>query len=105
MIWDPALTGLPFKNIPKKYLPKLEKQKISFYNLHTPLDKNGDFSTSTSLAKILEIEPKQEFFNYFGVKVGIIGTTVNKKVSSIAKTLQKVIGHQVKVWKYGIRNL
>ena len=101
MIWDPALTGLPFKNIPKKYLPKLEKQKISFYNLHTPLDKNGDYSTSTSLAKVLEIEPKQEFFNYFGVKVGIIGTTFNKKVFSIAKTLQKVVGHQVKVWKYG----
>lgn len=101
MIWDPAITGLPFKNIPKKYLPKLEEQKISFYNLHTPLDKNGDFSTSTSLAKVLKIEPKQEFFNYFGVKVGIIGKTFNKKVSSIAKTLQKVVGHQVKVWKYG----
>jgi putative NIF3 family GTP cyclohydrolase 1 type 2 len=101
MIWDPVITGLPFKNIPKKYLPKLEEQKISFYNLHTPLDKNGDFSTSTSLAKVLKIEPKQEFFNYFGVKVGIIGRTFNKKVSSIAKTLQKVVGHQVRVWKYG----
>jgi putative NIF3 family GTP cyclohydrolase 1 type 2 len=101
MIWDPTLSGLPFKNIPKQYLPKLEKQKISIYNLHTPLDKNGGYSTSISLAKALEIKPKQEFFNYYGVKVGIIGKTSENKASSIAKILQTVVGHQVKLWKYG----
>jgi putative NIF3 family GTP cyclohydrolase 1 type 2 len=101
MIWDPTLTGFPFKNIPKHYLPKLEKQKISFYNLHIPLDKNGDYSTSISLAKVLDIEPKQEFFNYYGAKVGIIGKTVENKASSIAENLQRVVAHQVKLWKYG----
>ena len=31
MIWDPRITGYPFKPIPSRYYSELRKRKISFY--------------------------------------------------------------------------
>ncbi len=62
-----------FTDINPELLPKLKAQGISVYTLHVPLDKNGKYSTSVSLAKALGVKPSEEFFEYYGVKVGVIG--------------------------------
>ena len=101
MIWDRSLEGLPFRNIPANYLEILKEHRISMYTIHVPLDRNGPFSTTVSLARALEIETEGEFFDYFGSKVGVIGKIDCSLTSEIAEKIEKAVGHQVKVYRNG----
>ena len=101
MIWDTSHCGFPFRNISTEYLEKLRERKISHYSIHVPLDRNGPYSTTVSLARNLEIETKREFFDYFDVKVGIIGKTHCKSLSEMSEKVKDLVCHQVKVWSYG----
>jgi len=66
-----------------------------------PLDKNGPYSTTVSLARALEIETEREFFEYHGVKVGIIGKTECKSVFELSGRVKETVGHLLKIWAYG----
>jgi putative NIF3 family GTP cyclohydrolase 1 type 2 len=101
MGYDPTLEDFPFYNIPVKYLKELKKRRISFYVLHIPLDKNGIYSTSMSLATALQLPVESEFCEYLGCKVGIICRTDFTKVTDFALHVKKVVGHEVKVRQYG----
>ncbi|MHA1864476.1 MAG: Nif3-like dinuclear metal center hexameric protein [Candidatus Thorarchaeota archaeon] len=101
MIWDSSSGGFPFRNIPTKYLEVLEEKNISLYTIHVPLDKNGPYSTTASLARALEIETEREFFEYHGVKVGIIGKTECKSVFELSGRVKETVGHLLKIWAYG----
>ena len=61
MGYDPTLEGFPFYDVPEEILEKLKQQRISFYVLHSPLDKNGEYSTSVNLARSLGIQIVDEF--------------------------------------------
>ncbi len=100
MIWDIRNTPV-FLDINLKLLPKLKEQKISIYTIHVPLDKNGEYSTTINLAKALEITPEGEFYEYYGVKVGIYGKTDLKTPEELADKLSSRVGHKTKLWKYG----
>jgi len=101
MIWDSSSGGFPFRNIPTKYMEILEEKNISLYTIHVPLDKNGPYSTTVSLARALEIKTESEFFEYHGVKVGIIGKTECKSVFELSERVKETVGHLLKIWVYG----
>jgi len=101
MIWDSSSGGFPFRNIPTKYMEVLEEKNISLYTIHVPLDKNGPYSTTVSLARALEIKTESEFFEYHGVKVGIIGKTECKSVFELSGRVKETVGHLLKIWAYG----
>jgi len=101
MIWDQRTGGFPFRNIPREYLERLKQQAISYYAIHVPLDRNGPYSTAVSLARALKIETESEFFDYYGVNVGIMGSTKCKTVSEMAEQIKALVGHRVKIWSYG----
>ncbi|KXH77066.1 MAG: hypothetical protein AM326_05900 [Candidatus Thorarchaeota archaeon SMTZ-45] len=101
MIWDHSTGNFPFKNIPRDYLERLREQAIAHYCIHVPLDRNGPYSTTASFVKAVGIETEREFFDYHGVKVGIIGRTEYKTVSEIAGKIENLVGHRLKVWNYG----
>jgi putative NIF3 family GTP cyclohydrolase 1 type 2 len=101
MIWDTSTAGYPFRNIPKKYLEELRDREISYYAIHVPLDRNGPYSTTVSLARAFEVDHEKEFFDYFGVQVGVIGKTKHKSFSELSDFVEKKVGHQVKRWTYG----
>ncbi len=102
MIWDATLPGSPFKNISPELLAKMKDKNISLYNLHVPLDKNGEYSTTVSLARALGIPQDEEFCEYFGVKCGVIGKTNFKTINELAEKVEKTVGHQIKIFNYGI---
>ncbi|MFX1481154.1 MAG: Nif3-like dinuclear metal center hexameric protein, partial [Promethearchaeota archaeon] len=77
------------------------QNKISIYTIHVPLDKNGEYSTGTNLARVLEIAIEGEFYEYFGVMVGVYGKTDLNRPEELADKLSSVIGHKSKLWKYG----
>ena len=71
------------------------------YNLHVPLDNFGKYSTANTLARAIEVKVETQFAPYFGAMCGIIGTVGTDKVSDLKKTLEKAVGHKVKLYKYG----
>ena len=91
----------PFVNLNVDLLKKFKENKISIYTLHTPLDRNGEYSTSVNFARVLDLTQVGEFAEYFGFLSGIIGKTDCKNISEMAKRFEKAVGHKVKVWKYG----
>jgi putative NIF3 family GTP cyclohydrolase 1 type 2 len=101
VIWDSSTGGFPFRKIPGEYLEKLSERAISLYSIHAPLDKNGPYSVSTSLAKAINVKTESEFFEYEGVLVGIIGSTDCKTVPEMTKQVEDAVGHHVKTWEYG----
>ncbi|KKK43549.1 hypothetical protein LCGC14_2006960 [marine sediment metagenome] len=100
MTWDIRNISV-FQNIDRELLRKLKHKKISIYTLHVPLDKNGKYGTTSNLAKALEIAPEGEFYEYFGVRVGVIGRTELNTPEELANKLSTVVGHKTKLWKYG----
>ncbi len=98
MIWDTSLEGFPFRNIPARYLDVLKENRISLYTIHVPLDRNGAYSTTVSLARALEIETDREFFDYFGSKVGVIGKTECTSYFELSGKVKEVVGHLPKIY-------
>jgi putative NIF3 family GTP cyclohydrolase 1 type 2 len=101
MGYDPTLEGFPFYNISIDYLKELKEKRISFYVLHIPLDKNGTYSTSMNLAKVLQLQVIDEFCEYLGTKVGVICETDFTKLADLALHVRNIIGHDIKVRQYG----
>ncbi|MBU5438709.1 Nif3-like dinuclear metal center hexameric protein [Tissierella sp. MSJ-40] len=101
MGYDGRVDGFPFYNIPKDYLKQMKEKRISFYVLHLPLDKNGEYSTSINLAEALNLEIVDEFCEVEGVKVGIICRVKFKYVDEFCKHIEGILGHKVKFRNYG----
>ena len=107
MCYDPTSEGFPFYDIPQDYLSKLKQHCISLYVLHSPLDKNSEYSTSVSLANNLKINIIDEFCEYEGVKVGVVCKTNIKTSTGLSEHIRSIVGHEVKLTRNGdnfIRN-
>jgi putative NIF3 family GTP cyclohydrolase 1 type 2 len=104
MVWD--IRRVPvFANISQKYLKEFKRRSISIYTLHVPLDRNQKYSTATTFAKALGLVKKGEFYDYFGVKVGIVGSTNLKTLEELVDRTALIVGHDIKKWKYGDENI
>lgn len=104
MIWNASVSPV-FKSIPKDFLKKMNEKRISLYNLHAPLDKNGPYSTSMCWAKALDIIPTGDFGEYQGVMVGVVGKTNYRTIEELAEKAELVVGHKVKIWSYGLNEI
>ncbi len=100
MSWDITKKEV-FTSISNKDLEIFKKRRISVYNLHVPLDNFGKYSTANTLARAIEVKIETQFAPYFGAMCGIIGTVDTDKISDLKKTLEKAVGHKVKLYKYG----
>lgn len=69
--------------------------------LHAPLDKNGEYSTSVSLANALKLKITEEFCNYQGFNVGVMCTTQIKTTAELRDYIRPIIGHEIKLRAYG----
>ena len=98
--WD--ITKPPvFTNIPVDDMKELQKRKISMYNLHTPLDAVGEYSTGVTLAHALGIRITGEFDEYHGVNVGVLGTVNCTTIPQLKAQFEEVVGHEVALYPYG----
>jgi len=100
-IWDIRKAPKIFQPMDKKLLQQFKDQKISIYNLHTPLDNFSEYSTSATLAKALGIKVEKPFAPYFGALCGVLGKTNLATVQSLRRKFQKTIGHKVSLYSYG----
>lgn len=100
-VWDIRKAPEIFQQMDKKLLQQFKEKKISIYNLHVPLDNYGDYSTSVTLAKALDIKPIKSFAPYFGSMCGIFGSTDLARIQDLRKKFQKAVGHKVSLYEYG----
>ncbi len=101
LVWDIRNTPRVFLDMNPVLLEKFKQRQISIYTLHSPLDKNGEYSTTTNLTKAIGIALEKEFFEYYGVLVGIFGRTEFKTVQELSRKVSKVVDHKIKLWQYG----
>lgn len=101
MGYDGSNSSMPFYNIPESYLDEMKEKSISLYVLHIPLDKNGEHSTSVTLANALGLRIIGDFCEYEGFKVGTVCKTDFKNVYEFTDYAQRVLGHEVKLRGYG----
>lgn len=101
MGYDPMKEEFPFYNIPVDCLRRMKEQRISLYVMHIPLDCNGPYSTSISLASALELPVVDEFCKYLGCKVGVLCKSSFLNVTDFASHVERIVDHKVKLWPYG----
>ena len=99
-IWD-SRRAKPFYQMDKELLAKLRENRVSIYNLHVPLDNFSEYSTSKTLADVLDIEIEKPFKEYCGALSGVIGKTNCKTVEELHDKFSKVLGHDTSLYLYG----
>jgi len=100
-IWDIRTAPKVFQPMNRQLLEQFRERKIAIYNLHVPLDDYGEYATSVTLAKALDITPEQPFGLYFGALAGVFGKTKMKTVEELRKKFEEVIGHKTSLYQYG----
>lgn len=103
-IWD-IRRKKPFYQMDKELVEKFRDNRISIYILHVPLDNFGEYSTSKTLADILDIEVEKPFKEYCGALSGIIGKTKCRSVEELHNKFSKVLGHNTSLYLYGNNNI
>ena len=99
-IWDIRRLK-PFYQMDKELLEKFKENRISIYNLHVPLDNFSEYSTSKTLADVLDIEIEKPFKEYCGALSGVIGKTKCKSIEELHDKFSKVLGHDTSLYLYG----
>ncbi len=100
-IWDIRKAPDVFHNMDVKLLEKFKERNIAIYNLHVPLDNYGEYSTSVSLAKALNVKIETAFALYFGALCGVFGYTKAKDLTQLRMIFENAVKHEVKLYKYG----
>jgi len=100
-IWDIRKAPGVWQQMDRNLLEQFKERRISIYNLHVPLDNYGEYSTSVSLAKVLEIEIKKPFAPYFGALCGVFGKTKFFTVRELKEKFESVVGHKTSLYQNG----
>jgi len=79
----------------------MNANRINLFTYHIPLDRNSLYSPGNNLAKALGIVPYDEFYLQNQVLMGVICNSNFKTQQEVADKLEKVVGHEVKLYAYG----
>lgn len=101
MAYDSGRDGLPFYGIPLSTQKRMKEKHLSFYVLHSPLDRNGFYSTSTRLAQALRLQSLTEFCEVDGVKVGYVASGEGKTVREWGILAGARLDCPAKIYPYG----
>ncbi|WML32846.1 Nif3-like dinuclear metal center hexameric protein [Clostridium sp. OS1-26] len=104
-IWDIKRSPKAFYQMDRALLEKFRENRISIYNLHTPLDNFSEYSTSKTLADALDIEIEKTFVEYYGGLCGVIGKTKCKNMKELNDKFSEVVGHDTRLYLYGDNNI
>src|SRR3989344_3321186 len=102
--WDGRRKGKGFLHFTERDYQLMEGMGISVYSLHTPLDKNRNdlvFSTAYAFAKKIKLKVKEEFGleseENPHIRLGLIGTVPERRLSAFVKRLNTTLDYNPKV--------
>ena len=100
MFWRSANPSIRDWN--KKRVEFLQKNNISLYASHLPLDKHPEVGNNIQLLKILGFERECDFGWYSGVQISFTGRTSEpKSLGEIEQILQENTGAECKILPFG----
>ena len=91
--------------IKDKWIEMMEKNRISLFSYHIPLDRNGKYSPGNNLAKALNAKPYKEFYLQNNVYMGVICNSPYTSTQDVEKALKNALNHDVKLYSFGDPNL
>jgi putative NIF3 family GTP cyclohydrolase 1 type 2 len=100
-IWDIRKAPAAFQQMDRGLLEKFRERMISIYNLHVPLDNYGEYSTSSTLAKVLGLTALKPFLEYYGSLAAVFGKTQYSTVQEMKEKFTAVLGHRTSLYQYG----
>ncbi|MFH1385955.1 MAG: Nif3-like dinuclear metal center hexameric protein [Patescibacteria group bacterium] len=104
-IWDIRNSPDVFQDMNRNLLQRFKEKRISIYNLHSPLDNFGEFSTSNNLAKVLGVEVEKSFAPYHGGLCGVFGKTELMTVLELKNRFELILGHRASLYDYGLESI
>ena len=94
---DPALVGWM-----KQRVELLQKNNLSLYVAHLPLDLHREVGNNAQLLKILGAVPVKDFFSYHGVTISFIGElSPGLPLNSIASILEDTLHAKLTTLAFG----
>jgi putative NIF3 family GTP cyclohydrolase 1 type 2 len=85
----------------RTWLDTFKAQRIAIYLLHHPLDNYGEYSTSGTLAKTLNIQPQEPFADMFGIQAGVFGKTECSTIHELKAKFDTAVNHETRLYQYG----
>jgi putative NIF3 family GTP cyclohydrolase 1 type 2 len=104
-IWDLTKAPSIFQLMDTKILEKFKERRIAIYNLHVPLDNYSEYSTSVTLAKVLELTNLKPFYEYYGSLAVVYGTTALNTAREMREKFTAVLGHRTSLYLYGSHDI
>ena len=83
----------------------MKQNRINLFSYHIPLDRNSFYSPGNNLAKAIGAVPFDEFYLQNQVLMGVICNTGFKTQQEAASRLEQAVGHDVRLYPYGPKEL
>jgi len=100
-IWDIRNAPAVWQVMDREQLGRFRERNISIYNLHVPLDNFSEYSTSASLARLLDITDLTPFYEYFGGVAAVFGKTEYSTIHELRDRFAAEMGHETSLYRYG----
>jgi putative NIF3 family GTP cyclohydrolase 1 type 2 len=100
--WDIRRAPEVFSAISSDDMERLRHRRVAVYVLHLPLDHNGPYSTSVTLASALGMEVIEDLdLDYFGVRPVVVCRTSAETVEELSQRCTEALGHRASLYPYG----
>ena len=94
------------KELTKKRIDYLKKNKISLYAAHLPLDAHYKYGNNIGLAELLELKNLKKFARYGNAKIGYKGEFEKKKtIKQIANRLNNSLNTKSETYPFGKKQI
>jgi putative NIF3 family GTP cyclohydrolase 1 type 2 len=100
-VWNIRNAPVVWQLMDREQLRQFGERNISIYNLHVPLDNFGEYSTSATLAGILDITDLEPFYEYFGGIAAVFGKTEYSTIHELRDRFAAEMGHRTSLYSYG----
>lgn len=93
--------NLPYPDIPKDLIREMQKNKVSLFSYHIPLDRHNPYSPSNTFAIEMGLTPYDTFYLQNGVSMGELCNSNYININEIEDKMETLLGHTVNLYKYG----
>ena len=100
-IWDIRNAPVVWQLMDRAQLEQFKERRVSIYNLHVPLDNYSEYSTSATLARILDITEIKPFYEYYGGLAAVFGKTEYSAIHELRDRFAAEMGHATSLYRYG----
>lgn len=100
-IWDIRKAPAIWTNMDRELLEKFRERRITVFNMHVPLDNYSEYSTSTTLVKVLGLKELTPFYEYCGGLAAVFGNTGFTTIHELRDRFAAEMGHRTSLYEYG----